>query len=76
MKLALHHNMALFRPNLDNKGRVIRGVAALALGAAAGVTWALWRPAGIALGVASGFVGFEAARGWCAFRACGLKTKV
>ena len=73
MKLAL--SIALFRPNLDRKGRVIRGVAALALGAAAVVTWPLWRPASIALGVSSGFVAFESARGWCAIRACGLKTK-
>ena len=31
--------------------------------------------AGIALGAAFVFVAFEAARGWCVARACGVKTK-
>jgi hypothetical protein len=67
--------MSLFRPNLDTKGRVIRGACALCL--AAGATW-LWtqsRTMSLALAVSAVFVGFEAARGWCALRACGVKTK-
>ena len=67
--------MSLFSPNIERRGRIIRG-----LGAAALLTGGLMslRPApilGIILLVSSGFVLFEALRGWCALRACGIKTK-
>ncbi len=67
--------MSFLRPNLDTKGRIIRGISALALGVAAVLTWPHSRAAGIALAVSALFVAFEAARGWCALRACGVKTK-
>ncbi len=67
--------MSFLRPNLDTKGRVIRGIAALALGVAAFLLWPQSRIAGIALGASSAFVAIESVRGWCALRACGLKTK-
>jgi hypothetical protein len=67
--------MTFFRPNLDSKGRVIRGTGALALGIGALCAWPQSHIAGIALGAASSFVAFEAARGWCIARACGVKTK-
>ena len=67
--------MSLLRPNIDTKGRVIRGGGALAMGIGAALTWPHSRAAGIALAASSAFLAFEAARGWCAARACGVKTK-
>jgi hypothetical protein len=67
--------MAFFRSNLDTKGRVTRGVGALAMGAAAILVWPQTHAASIALAFSSAFVAFEALRGWCALRACGLKTR-
>lgn len=67
--------MSFFRANLDSKGRIIRAVIALAL--AIGCIAAWWHSKTVAaiLGISALFVAFEAARGWCALRACGLKTK-
>ncbi len=67
--------MPPLRPNLDIKGRVLRGIGALAMCAGAILTWPHSRGAGVALAAASAFVAFEAARGWCVLRACGVKTK-
>ncbi len=62
-------------PNLGFKGRVIRAVGGTAL-IAAGLL--LSQPDGwicVALVAAGGFVLYEAARGWCVMRACGVKTR-
>lgn len=67
--------MIFLRPNIDTKGRIIRGISALAMGLGAAVTWPHSHAAGIALAASSAFVAFEAVRGWCAARACGVKTK-
>jgi hypothetical protein len=66
----------LFAPNIDNKGRLARALIALGffIGAAFGFGLSVWL--GIVLVVSGGFVLFEALRGWCAFRACGIKTKI
>jgi hypothetical protein len=65
-----------FSPNIDNKGRWLRGTAALLLfiGSGFGFTVALWL--GLALAASGTFVLFEALRGWCALRACGIKTRL
>lgn len=65
-----------FSRNIDNKGRLVRGLAALALlvGAAFGFASSTWL--GIALMTSGVFIAFEALRGWCALRACGIKTKL
>ena len=65
-----------FSPNIDNKGRLIRGFGALALlvGAGFGFSLSVWL--GIVLTASGVFVAFEALRGWCALRACGIKTKL
>ena len=63
-------------PNIDTKGRVVRGFGALALlvGAGFGFTVSVWLCLAL---LASGlFVAFEALRGWCFLRACGIKTKL
>ena len=66
----------IFSRNIDNQGRLVRGIIALALlvGAGFGFTVSVWLGAGLL--ASGGFVAFEALRGWCALRACGIKTKL
>ena len=66
----------IFSPNIGNKGRLVRALIALGLfvGAAFGFGVSVWL--GIVLLASGVFVLFEALRGWCAFRACGIKTKI
>ncbi len=64
-----------FRPNLDYRGRMARGVIG-ALCLIAGiivVDYALWL--GLIFVVAGLFAIFETICGWCIVRACGIKTK-
>ena len=65
-----------FSRNLDNNGRIVRGFGAVALlvGAGFGFAMSIW--VGLALLTSGVFVAFEALRGWCALRACGIKTKL
>ena len=65
-----------FSRNIDNQGRLVRGLAAVALlvGARFGFTSSAWL--GMVLLASGVFVAFEALRGWCALRACGIKTKL
>lgn len=65
-----------FRRNIDNRGRVVRGIGAVGLliGAVFGFQLSPWL--GLVLLASGGFVLFEALRGWCALRACGIKTKL
>lgn len=65
----------LFSRNIDDKGRFIRGLGALALLGGAGFGFAVSVWLGIALTASGIFVAFEAVRGWCVLRACGIKTK-
>ena len=66
---------SIFSRNIDNRGRLVRGLAALALlvGAVFSFTVSVWL--GLALLASGLFIAFEALRGWCALRACGIKTK-
>ena len=66
----------LFPRNISNTGRLVRGLGALVLliGAGFGFFASVWLGAGLA--VSGVFVLFEALRGWCALRACGLKTRL
>jgi hypothetical protein len=65
-----------FSRNIDNKGRLIRGVGALLLlvGAGFGFMSSIWL--GFPLLISGVFVAFEAVRGWCALRACGIRTRL
>ncbi len=66
----------IFFRNIDNKGRLVRGFGALALvvGAGFGSMLSVWL--GLVLLAAGVFLAFEALRGWCALRACGIRTKL
>ena len=67
--------MSFFRPNIDSKGRLLRALLALVLAVAAVFLWPMSIGSGVVLALCSAFVAFEAARGWCVARACGVKTK-
>lgn len=65
-----------FQPNIDARGRLVRGGIAVVLFIAGGVIAfdILWL--GLVLVGIGGFTLFEALRGWCIARACGIKTKI
>jgi hypothetical protein len=65
-----------FSPNLERKGRIARALGGVALLVGGVIVWpsALW--AAIPLLACGVFVLFEAFRGWCLLRACGVKTKL
>ena len=67
---------SFFSPNIETKGRVFRGISALALLVSGGFGLKSSAPLGATLLAAGIFVAFEALRGWCFLRACGLKTKL
>ncbi len=65
-----------FAPNISRLGRIVRAVWGIAL-IIGGLL--LWNHSGLICGllVAFGvFALYEAFRGWCLLRACGLKTKL
>jgi len=64
-----------FAANIDGRGRMIRGLlgAALVIGGVVLCNYNL--VAAIALIVSGGFCLFEAVRGWCVMRACGVRTR-
>ena len=68
--------MSFFARNIDNKGRRARAITAILLLAGAALTafYNVW--VGLALLVSGAFVLFEALRGWCVMRACGIKTRM
>ncbi len=64
----------IFAPNINGPGRAARAAISLALLVGA---WVLHRDVpwlAVALVLAAIFTTFEALRGWCALRACGVKT--
>ena len=65
-----------FSRNLDNRGRLLRGVGGglLVLGGIIACQTSTWLGTGLIL--AGGFMLFEAVRGWCVMRACGIKTRL
>ncbi len=65
-----------FRPNIGRQGRIARGVIGtlcLITGIIT-VDFKLWL--GLIFVVAGLFAIYEALRGWCLARACGVKTKI
>jgi hypothetical protein len=69
--------MNFWSPNLDSRGRVLRAVLGSLLLAGSVAVYFLTGSvlAAIFPAVGGGFCLFEAARGWCALRACGIKTR-
>jgi hypothetical protein len=63
-------------PNLQSEGRSARKGTALVFLVAAFVMVLFSRRLSLLLGAAALFTFFEAMRGWCLLRACGIKTKV
>jgi hypothetical protein len=66
----------LFSPNIGIKGRFVRGLAAAGMFVGAWFLLGLAFWLGVLLLLSGAFVLFEALRGWCALRACGIKTKL
>lgn len=71
------------KPNIDQQGKRVRAIAGvISLVAGAGMLLVV-RPGstsvivtGCLLTVTGLFMLFEAARGWCLLRACGIRTRV
>lgn len=66
----------MFSPNISKQGRLVRGLATLLLFVGAGFAFTISIWLGLVLAAAGAFVLFESLRGWCALRACGIKTKL
>jgi Inner membrane protein YgaP-like, transmembrane domain len=66
----------LFSSNISKTGRRVRGGVAVLLFLGAGFAFAFCLWLGLALLLSGAFVFFEALRGWCALRACGIKTRL
>jgi hypothetical protein len=68
---------SFFRPNIKRQGRIARGAIGtlcLIAGIVIAGDYNLWF--GLIFVVAGLFAIFEALRGWCLARACGIKTKI
>jgi len=65
-----------FVPNIDNRGRLVRGIIGVVLlvGGVLAAFYIFWL--GLIILTSAAFVLFEAFRGWCGLRACGFKTKL
>ena len=68
--------MKFFDPNIGRTGRIVRAVyGVILIGAGLALSgYSLWIC--LALVTAGAFGLFEAARGWCLMRACGIKTRL
>ncbi|MCX7825427.1 MAG: DUF2892 domain-containing protein [Verrucomicrobiae bacterium] len=64
-----------FQPNITTTGRILRGGFGVILLAAAVCFYWVHLAACAVAAVAGVFCLFEAFRGWCVARACGLKTR-
>ena len=65
-----------FSRNIDSHGRLVRGVLGglLIIGGIVVCAYHGW--VAVVLILSGGFCLFEAVRGWCVMRACGIKTRV
>jgi hypothetical protein len=65
-----------FSRNLDSRGRWVRGAggALFVIGGGFACSYHVWVAVVLMLG--GGFMLFEAVRGWCVVRACGIRTKM
>lgn len=65
-----------FSPNLGTRGRFVRGAGGVTFVAGGVALCGVNLPAAVILIISGGFMLFEAVRGWCVMRACGIKTKL
>lgn len=65
-----------FTSNIERRGRLVRLIGGVALIAGAAAAWFVSGWLSGALLVAGAFVLYEAARGWCLLRACGIRTRL
>ena len=61
--------------NIDRKGRLFRAGGSVIMATAATLLWSKCFAVAAGFAVVSAFLALEAALGWCALRACGVKTK-
>ena len=66
---------SFFKPNISRTGRFIRAGIGLVFLVAAVLAYRLHWLATVGLAVGGVFCFFEATRGWCLARACGVKTR-
>lgn len=66
----------LLNPNIEIRGRLVRALAGAGFLVGAVFAWRVSLWLGVAIGLSGLFMLFEAARGWCALRACGIKTRL
>ncbi len=67
---------SFFRPNITRNGRRVRGVIGTVCLIAGIITVDFSLALGLVFVIAGLFAIFEAMRGWCVARACGIRTKV
>jgi hypothetical protein len=65
-----------FAPNITRMGRLARAVWGVLLIAGGIAIYSRSRWVSAVLSLAGAFAVFEALRGWCVMRACGIKTKL
>ena len=65
-----------FARNIDRRGRLVRAVWGASLIIAGLLLWGRSRWICLALIACGVFALYEAARGWCLMRACGIKTRL
>jgi len=67
---------SFFSRNLDSRGRLVRGLGGglFVIGGVIACQSNTWL--GVILILSGGFMLFEAMRGWCVMRACGIKTRL
>lgn len=72
------------QPNIDNAGRIVRAFSGLLFLIVTAVLWFIGWPAsptvrGVAIALLAALGAFqlyEAKKGWCIARACGIKTRI
>jgi len=62
--------------NIERRGRLVRALMALLLFAGAAFAFRLSAWLAWLFVLAGAFVLFEALRGWCVLRACGIRTRI
>lgn len=73
---AFHIMSTFFAKNIDRRGRIVRAAWGVSLLVAGLLLWERSRWICLALAGLGVFALYEAVRGWCLMRACGIKTRL